>query len=128
MTRLTEAQVKEVQAKYLAGGITQQELADEYNVYQSYISRALQGKGPHDRQFRKLDTIDHQILNCIEECEGLSMVDIYRCYNLEADKNLSEQFIRYRINSLEEMGHIRTIRIKGKPAKRACFHRVNQDL
>ena len=128
MTKLTEAHVEEIRERYLAGGVTQQAIADEYGVARSYISRIMHGQGPHGRAFRELDAIDRMILKCIEESQGLSMVEVYRCYNLEANKNLSEQFIRYRINSLEEMGHIRTIRIKGKPAKRACFHRGNQDL
>jgi predicted transcriptional regulator len=127
MTKLTAAQAKEIRRRYLAKEKNQPALAREYGVNQVTISRIVHGYVPKSR-YRELDTIDHQILNCIEECEGLSMVEIYRCYNLEADKNLSEQLIRYRINSLEEKGHIRTIRIKGKPAKRACFHRVNQDL
>jgi len=121
MTKLTDAQVEEVRERYLAGGVTQQELAGEYGVARSYISRVMHGRGPHGRPFRELDDVDQAILQCIREEEGLSMIDIYRCYNIEAEQPLSEQFIRYRINSMEEMGVIRTIRIKGKPAIRRVY-------
>jgi hypothetical protein len=120
MTKLTEAQVQEVQEKYRAGGITQQELADEYGIGQWNISRIMNGKGPHS-QFRKVDAIDRQILRCIERQEGLSMIEVYRCYNLESDEPRSEQFIRYRLNSLAEMNEIRIVRVKGRPAIRRCY-------
>ena len=120
MTRLTEAQVVEVQEKYLAGGITQQELADEYGKDQPTISRIINGKGPHSR-FREVDDIDRVVLRCIERQEGLSMIEVYRCYNLESDEPRSEQFIRYRLNSLAEMNEIRIVRVKGRPAIRRCY-------
>jgi hypothetical protein len=127
MTKLTAAQAKEIRRRYLAKEKKGPALAKEYGVSVMTISRIVRGYVPKSR-YRELDAIDQQIIGCIEKAQGLSMMQVYRCYNLEADKNLSEQFIRYRINSLEEIGHIRTIRVKGKPAKRACFHRVNQDL
>ena len=127
MTKPTAAQAKEIRRKYQVGEKKGPALAKEYGVSQQTISRIVRGYVPKS-QYRELDAIDQQIISCIEKAQGLSMVQVYRCYNLEADKNLSEQFIRYRINSLEDIGHIRTIRVNGKPAKRACFHRVNQDL
>ena len=120
MTKLTEAQVVEVREKYLAGGITQQELADEYGKDQPTISRIINGRKPHPR-FRDVDDIDRLILRCIERQEGLSMIEVYRCYNLESDEPRDEQFIRYRLNSLAEMNEIRIVRVKGKPAIRRCY-------
>ena len=121
MTKLTDAQMEEIRERYLAGGVTQQVLADEYGVARSYISRIMHGQGPQSSRFRELDDIDRVILTCINEQQGLSMVEVYRCYNLEAEQPLSEQFIRYRINSLGEMGYIRIIRVTGKPAIRRCY-------
>jgi len=40
-TKLTDAQVLEVRARYAAGGVFQQALADEYGVAQTYISQIL---------------------------------------------------------------------------------------
>ena len=121
MTKLTDAQMEEIRERYLAGGETQQVLADEYGVARSYISRIMHGQGPQSSRFRELDDIDRVILTCIKEQQGLAMVEVYRCYNLEAEQPLSEQFIRYRINSLGEMGYVRIIRVTGKPAIRRCY-------
>ena len=111
----------EIRERYLAGGVTQQVLADEYRVARSYISRIMHGKWPQSSRFRELDSIDRVILTCIGEQQGISMVEVYRCYNLEAEQPLSEQFIRYRLTSLQEMGEIQIVRISGKPAVRRCY-------
>lgn len=120
-SRLTEAQVEEVQQKYLTGKFTQEELARDYGVSQASISRVMHGQRRHRKAFRELDDVDEQILRCIENAEGLSMVDVYRCYNLEANHTLSEQFIRYRVNTLEKMGRIEIVKVKGKPTIRKCY-------
>ncbi len=39
----TEADVREIRRRYAAGDITQKQLADEFNVYQSSIGRAIDG-------------------------------------------------------------------------------------
>ena len=119
---LTDAEVENVRQKYLAGGITQWDLAREYNVSQATISRMLHGEGAqHGRAFRELDEIDDQILDCIDKADGPSMVDVYRCYNLEARYTRSEQFIRYRLESLARMGAIRIVKVRGKPVVRRCY-------
>jgi hypothetical protein len=41
IAKLTTAQVVEIRARYAAGGISQQALADEYGVYQTIISRVI---------------------------------------------------------------------------------------
>ena len=131
MTKLTDAQREEIRERYLAGGVTQQVLAAEYGVAPSYINRVMHGQGPQGSRFRELDDIDRVILTCINEQQGLPMVEVYRCYNLEAAQPLSEQFIRYRINSLGEMGYIQIIRVKGKPPIRRCYiaeHRNYEQL
>jgi hypothetical protein len=43
--KLTEDAVRTIRARYAAGGIFQRELADEYGVAQSEISRAINGRG-----------------------------------------------------------------------------------
>jgi predicted XRE-type DNA-binding protein len=121
MTKLTKSQIEEIQKKYLTEGITQQKLAEEYDVQQSYISRLMDGRKPRFRA-SELDAVDRIILLCIGEREGLSMVDVFRCYNLEAvDTPHDEQYIRFKIRSLEKKGFVRTIRMKGKPAVRRCY-------
>ena len=130
MTKLTKSQIEEIQEKYLTGGITQQKLAEEYEVQQSYISRLIDGQKPRVSA-KGLDAVDRVILLCIGEREGLSMVDVFRCYNLEAEAPYDEQYIRFKIRSLEKKGFVRTIRVKGRPAIRRCYiaeQKIYRDL
>ena len=118
--KLTKFQSEEIRRRYLSKEKSEPKLADEYGVSVSTISRIVLGYVPKS-QHRDLDDIDEGILKCIKESEGLSMMDVYRCANLESDGNFSEQFIRYRLNSLEEMGVIYTVRVKGKPSIRRVY-------
>jgi len=117
--KLTKFQSEEIRRRYLAKEKSQPKLALEYGVSVMTISNIVRGYVPKS-QYRDLDDIDQGILKCIKESEGLSMMDVYRCVNLELG-NFSEQLLRYRINSLEAMGVIYTVRVKGQPPIRRCY-------
>jgi DNA-binding XRE family transcriptional regulator len=125
MAKLTKFQREEIQRKYREHEKNQPALGREYGVSQKTISLIVNGQVLKGLR-RKLDAVDKWILRCVKQSEGLSMMDVYRCVNLEAEGNVlgivcNEQFIRYRINSLEAMGHIYTVRVKGKPAVRRVY-------
>ena len=98
MAKLTKFQREEIQRKYREHEKNQPALGREYGVSQKTISRIVNGQVLKGLR-RKLDAVDKWILRCIKQSEGLSMM----------------------INSLEAMGHIYTVRVKGKPAVRRVY-------
>lgn len=42
--KLTDGEVEEIRIRYAAGGIRQQDLADEYGVHNAFVSRLVNGK------------------------------------------------------------------------------------
>ena len=117
--KITKFQSEEIRRRYRAKEKSEPKLAKEYGVCVSTISNIVRGYVPKS-QYRDLDDIDKGVIKCIRESEGLSMRDVYRCVNLEVG-NFSEQRLRYRINSLEAMGVIYTVRVKGRPPIRRCY-------
>lgn len=73
-----------------------------------------------------LDLMDRDILVCIQKNPGLSMMAVYRCYvdqlkENKQDEELLELQVRYRINTLEKAGYIRTERVIKGRAERQCY-------
>ena len=88
--------------------------------------------GPHNKELEPnikpnpgssetLDKMDQGIFECIYMHPGLSIMGVYRCYSKLTGHRFGEQHFRYRINSLEKAGYIRTERVIKHWAERQCY-------
>lgn len=68
-----------------------------------------------------LDKMDRDILACIKNDPGSSVMDVYRCYSKLTGRDVEVQAIRYRINTLEAAHFIITKRVIKHWAERRCY-------